>query len=239
MMIISNSILIISIHYRRIIVKYQEVNNRTLSCDFRHKTIQDFSVEQFNELEGNSYDFIMSSKMVCEVIAAGNGTTDNSYYDFVKTFFPFLKFEGVCLLLDVTTRCPHLDSYYPMMLGRQINRAIQENDRMALVVPRSCAIYGKECSIETCFHQKEFTISHSGVRSDKCRVAYRILGHRPFVQNIIKFDNSSKLSVSCDRFCKFTELRSEFYSPSVNIVAGRIRSNIVKIILITWNIHRL
>lgn len=190
---------------RRIIVKYQEVNNRTLSCDFRHKTIQDFSVEQFNELEGNSYDFIMSSKMVCEVIAAGNGTTDNSYYDFVKTFFPFLKFEGVCLLLDVTTRCPHLDSYYPMMLGRQINRAIQENDRMALVVPRSCAIYGKECSIETCFHQKEFTISHSGVRSDKCRVAYRILGHRPFVQNIIKFDNSSKLSVSCDRFCKFTE----------------------------------
>lgn len=119
------------------------------------------------------YDFILSSKMINEIIAINGGINVRSYYDFVKSHLPLLKDNGLMLVLDITSKVVNAP-FCPILLNTQINTVLRETEGFRTLIPLPCCKI-KDCSSTNCFTQKEFTVTHSRHKNDKSRVAYRVI----------------------------------------------------------------
>ena len=145
------------------------ISLKTICYTFGH--ISNFAIVNIGE-KGN-FDFVLSSKMICEIIASGKGENDNAYFDFVKTFLPLLDRYGILYLLDVTTRQKH-STYNPFLMNNQVNEVMKVFDDFCVISPIPCAIFTGRCT-QNCFYQKEFVIAHSYVAVDKSKVAYKLI----------------------------------------------------------------
>ena len=154
------------------------------------------SIHSAKDLEwiiDSNYDFIMSFKMGCELIAEGN--TD-IYYNLTKFSLPRLSQVGLFLLLDVTTKVGI--TYNPILMNLQVNRAVNELSDYKTLIPVSCGEFEKDCSVN-CFTQRTFNITHSLKMNDKSKVAYRILANANFVNHVTSFENSCLYINICER----------------------------------------
>ena len=142
--------------------------------------------------------------MIGEIISGGNGTKDNAYYDFGKTFLPKLSPSGFCLILDVTTKPLHTSLFFPHMMSEQLNRLVREEDDYEVLVPICCSQFGKICHNLRCFQQKEFSISHSRKSNDKCRVAYRLIARKEFTHSLEIVFQEKRMSVYEGAVCPYT-----------------------------------
>lgn len=169
--------------FERILDRFKEINKSNISLKIITHTFENFNdFDILNIGPSKSFDFVMSSKMISELIASGEGSNDNAYYDFVKDFLSLIKETGILYLLDVTTRQKH-STFNPFLMNQQINSAMRELCGYKIVSPIPCAIYSNRC-IQSCFYQKVFTISHSRVTSDKSKVAYKLITSREFADII-------------------------------------------------------
>ena len=159
-------------------------NKATFSINLTTKTQSIVSVKDLDWVLDSEYDFIMSFKMGCELIAEGN--TD-FYYDLTKFCLPLLSKTGLFFLLDVTTKVGI--TYNPILMNIQVNRVIRELAGYKTLVPISCGEFEKECK-ELCFTQRTFNISHSLKVNDKSKVTYRILANSNLVKQITSFESS-------------------------------------------------
>lgn len=159
-------------------------NKATFSINLTTETQSIVSVKDLDWVLDSEYDFIMSFKMGCELIAEGNA---DFYYDLTKFCLPLLSKTGLFFLLDVTTKVGI--TYNPILMNIQVNRAIRELAGYKTLVPVTCGEFEKECK-ELCFTQRTFNISHSLKKNDKSRVTYRILGNSDFVNQISLFESS-------------------------------------------------
>ncbi len=123
------------------------------------------------------FNFIVTSKMINEIINRGKGRCDNSYYNFAYAYAPLLKENGIMMLLDVTTKVGVSD-FCPILLNKQINQFVYECPEYASIIPIPCT-EKDNCQMQ-CFSQKEFTVTHSRFSNDKSRVSYRILVKKLF-----------------------------------------------------------
>lgn len=176
----------------------KKINLKTKKIVF--SSISEFLIE--NEFSKN-FDFILSFKFVCEIISMGKGKFDNSYYDFVMKFLPQLSENGLCVLLDVTTKHKHT-TYNPILMNKQLNQAIRELQGYITLIPTPCSKYCEICFYD-CFHQKTFTVSHSKHSNDKSRVAYRVLVSQQLKKKINHNVNNSKQLINNEKICPFTE----------------------------------
>lgn len=151
----------------------------------------------------NEYDFIISFKLICEIISMGQGSLDNSYYDFAHKFLPMLSTNGLCVLLDVTTKPLHT-TYNPILMNRQLNQALRELNEYGTLLPVPCSIFNKNCYFD-CFHQQTFTVTHTMHTNDQSRVAYRIIVPSELKKQIGSSDNNSKFLINKDTICPYTE----------------------------------
>lgn len=159
-------------------------NKATFSINLTTKTQSIVTVKDLDWVLDSEYDFIMSFKMGCELIAEGN--TD-FYYDLTKFCLPLLSKTGLFFLLDVTTKVGI--TYNPILINIQVNRAIKELTNYKTLLPITCGEFEIEC-IEQCFTQRTFNISHSLKLNDKSKVAYRIISNSNFVKQITSFESS-------------------------------------------------
>lgn len=172
----------------------------TFAINLITKTQSVHSAKDLEWLSNSTYDFIMSFKMGCELIAEGNA---NFYYDLTILCLPMLSESGLFLLLDVTTKVGI--TYNPILLNTQINRAIKDLIKYQTLIPITCGEFEKECS-EQCFTQRTFYISHSLKTKDKSKVAYRILANADFVKQFSLYDcNCSYVNIleNDERMVKF------------------------------------
>jgi len=139
-----------------------------------------------NELYENSkeyletnYDFIISSKMINEIIEKDS----KAYYDFCKYFSKNLSKEGFLILIDVTMKVE--SKYLPIILNTQINEFIKNNNKLKTIIPTSCHLYENECN-EQCFTNNLFYVSHKEKKNDLSKITYRILTHKNFADKILK-----------------------------------------------------
>ena len=170
----------------------------------KHMVINGFLTDDLSDLPVQEFDFILSSKMIGEIISGGKGTKDNAYYDFGKAFLPMLTASGLCLILDVTTKPLHTSLFFPQMMGEQLNRLMREEDDYKVLAPISCSHFGNICQNLRCFQQKEFSISHSRRSSDKCRVAYRLIARKEFAYCLGIVFPKKKMSVYEGTVCPYT-----------------------------------
>ena len=133
----------------------------------------------------------------------GKGQLEHSYYDFVMKFLPLLSENGLCILLDVTTKPKHT-TYNPILMNKQVNQALNELQNYSTLIPTPCSKYSKICNYD-CFHQKTFTVTHSKHSNDKSRVAYRVLVSQQLKKKINLNVKNSKQLINSEKICPFTE----------------------------------
>lgn len=159
-----------------------------------------------------SFDFIMTSKFINEIINRGEGRYNNSYYDFARAYSPFLKEDGVMMILDVTTKVGTSD-FCPILLNKQVNQFVCENSDFTSIIPIPCT-ERNNCQAH-CFSQKEFIVSHSKAANDKSRVAYRILVRKSFAQGLVLNQEDTQYQIQPDRYCgQGTLIADGFYLPN-------------------------
>lgn len=190
--------------FKKVFDRFCEVSKIDSHLFVKREVIEDFSKIELDPWSVEGFDFILSSKMIGEVISAGKGSLDNSYYIFGKRFLPELSIDGVCLILDVTTKPSHSSLFYPQLMSEQLNRLIREEMTFKIISPLCCSKYSNQCYDTKCFQQKEFSISHSKKLGDKCRVSYRIIARQELVDHILVIDGDQRMSVSETNVCSFT-----------------------------------
>lgn len=174
-----------------------------------------------------SFDFIITSKMINEIINKGNGLLDNSYYDFAQAFSPMLKETGIMMILDVTTKVG-VSEFCPILLNRQINRFVHECPDFVSIIPIPCA-EKENCQVQ-CFSQKEFSVTHSKFSNDKSRVAYRILVKKVFSQGLQLRQDNIQYQIQEGRCCGQGAIIADgFYLPNtINKKAFAVDNTLVE-----------
>jgi len=154
--------------------------NISLNCHYvTFKTVKDLYEKSKQFLE-KDFDFIISSKMINEIITVD----EYSYYNYYNFFAKYLDKKGLLLMLDVTTKIEKLN-YLPILLNKQTNNFIQQNSEVyKTLIPTSCAEKDNVCK-QDCFSNNLFFITHSKQEKDKSKVAYRIIGKREFVSLVL------------------------------------------------------
>jgi hypothetical protein len=171
---IAGSLIVLAKQHYGFDVKLMSLNHIFANVEAAEKLISRSDIQ---------YDFVLTSKLLNELISSGNRGCGDSYYDFARCFLPYLKSEGFCLILDITSKANNLDEFYPRLLNEQINRALQEMDEFKTLLPLSCSLYERQCS-EKCFTQKSFFVTHSQQIEDRSKVCYRLIGRSDFVDQI-------------------------------------------------------
>ena len=190
----------------RIVEKFKTTTNKKINLNVQQFVFctetGEYTVK--DEINERQYDFIISFKMITEIISAGKGIADNSYFHFLKTSAPLLSDKGLCVLLDVTTKQEHNNTYNPILMNDQINKALQELGKYKTLLPFSCNLYETSCNA-TCFTQQQFAVSHSKRANDISKVAYRIIADSNFVALLGKPDVTAKYFIGKDKICCYTE----------------------------------
>jgi len=156
-----------------------------------------------DEIIERKFDFVLSFKMITEIISAGKGIADNSYFHFLKTFVPLLSENGLCVLLDVTTKQEH-NTYNPILMNSQANKALRELENYKTLLPLSCNLHETSCAA-TCFIQQHFMVSHSRRANDISKVVYRIITNSNFAEQLGQPDVTAKYLIGKDKICCYTE----------------------------------
>ena len=141
-------------------------------------------ISDLSDFSGVTFDFILTFKMISELISEGGGTCDHSYHDFAEKCAPLLATDGLLIMLDVTTKAPHAN-FYPRLMNRQINLFTQQHPDFMTLLPLSCSAHSGNCA-NSCFHQKTFKVSHKRGKNAPTRVAYRVIGRKCFVEMITR-----------------------------------------------------
>lgn len=157
-----------------------------------------------DEIKELQFDFIISFKMVTEIISAGKGLSDNSYFHFLKTFVPLLSETGLFVLLDVTTKQEHCNTYNPILMNDQIKTALKDLKKYKTLLPLSCSLHESNCNA-ICFTQQQFIVSHSKRTNDISKVAYRVITSIDFADQLSTPDISAKYLIGKGKTCCYTE----------------------------------
>ncbi|MBE9468342.1 MAG: hypothetical protein IMY72_08490 [Bacteroidetes bacterium] len=185
--------------------------NISLNCHYvAFETITDLYENSKQFFEPN-FDFIISSKMINEIITKDR----DSYFNFYNHFAKYLNNEGLLLMLDVTKKI-EVD-YMPILLNKQTNRFIQENKgTYKTLIPTSCAKFDSICK-QDCFSNNHFVVTHSKKKNDRTKVTYRIIGKSKFVNLILsKIDNIGNVigwdNIGNQKYCYFISSTSNTQS---------------------------
>lgn len=187
----------------QIIDKVKLQSSKKITLETKESVINSISDFIFENPPNSKFDFILSFKFVCEIIALGKGNLDYSYFDFVIKFLPMLSGNGLCVLLDVTTKPKH-NTYNPILMNKQVNQALKALNEYKTLLPAPCSVYSDRCLFD-CFQQKTFTVTHSKHTNDKSRVSYRILVPAKLKEQFGFMVNGTKQLINKDKTCPFTE----------------------------------
>ena len=157
---------------------YVTIECKCIRC--RILSVNDILAQPINEYY--PYDIILFDKAGSELFRQGIKTV---YKDICSVLAPLLNLSGVLCMLDITMKDEGTSIFYPQILNDQVNRFISEDGSFSSILPLSCRFKERECNTP-CYTQQIFTVSHRGKSNDVSKVAYRLLGHRVFVDDITR-----------------------------------------------------
>lgn len=157
---------------------YVTIECRCIRCHIQ--AVNDILTQPINEYF--PYDIILFNKAGSELFRQGMKTV---YQDICSSLAPLLNLSGILCILDITMKDEKTGIFYPQILNDQINRFISEVGSFCSILPISCRFKELECNTP-CYTQQHFTVSHRGRSNDVSKVAYRLIGHRVFVNDITR-----------------------------------------------------
>lgn len=157
-----------------------------LKIDYR---IGPVFIESENDLNlvsdvlSDKYDLILSCKAICEMLAKRR-IKNKAYKQTASMLSSKLTDKGIMLIEDVTIKSPTTEKFIPYMLNAELNEFVAENDEFATIYPTACKDKESKC-INGCFFKKEIRVTHSAKNNDISKIIYRIIGKKPFAENIV------------------------------------------------------
>lgn len=157
-----------------------------LKIDYR---IGPVFIESENDLNlvsdvlSDKYDLILSCKAICEMLAKRH-IKNKAYKQTASMLSSKLTDKGIMLIEDVTIKSPATEKFIPYMLNAELNEFVAENDEFATIYPTACKDKESKC-INGCFFKKEIRVTHSAKNNDISKIIYRIIGKKPFAENIV------------------------------------------------------
>lgn len=157
-----------------------------LKIDYR---IGPVFIESENDLNlvsdvlSDKYDLILSCKAICEMLAKRR-IKNKTYKQTASMLSSKLTDKGIMLIEDVTIKSPATEKFIPYMLNAELNEFVAENDEFATIYPTACKDKESKC-INGCFFKKEIRVTHSAKNNDISKIIYRIIGKKPFAENIV------------------------------------------------------
>lgn len=157
-----------------------------LKIDYR---IGPVFIESENDLNlvsdvlSDKYDLILSCKAICEMLAKRR-IKNKAYKQTASMLSSKLTDKGIMLIEDVTIKSPATEKFIPYMLNAELNEFVAENDEFAIIYPTACKDKESKC-INGCFFKKEIRVTHSAKNNDISKIIYRIIGKKPFAENIV------------------------------------------------------
>jgi len=165
----------------RIILKIQTQYDN-LHINIKSQFLSFSSIDELYEISRNyleeKYDFIVSSKMINELLEKDN----NAYYDFCNYFSNHLSINGFLTLIDVTMKVNL--QFLPIVLNKQLNKFTKNNTNFKTIIPTSCNFFENRCK-EGCFTNNQFLVSHKAKSNDLSKITYRILTYKSFADKIL------------------------------------------------------
>lgn len=121
-------------------------------------TIHDqMDVELLNQITGETYDLIISSKALCEFINKKQFEGKNPYGVFLKLYKQKLSSEGVIFLADISTRNEVCREWLPTMMSNGITEA-------------GCSTIAANVG-----YNQTFLVSHSHQQQDNSKICWKLL----------------------------------------------------------------
>ena len=136
-----------------------------------------------SDLLSDKYDLILSCKAICEMLAKRR-IKNKAYKQTASMLSSKLTDKGIMLIEDVTIKSSATEKFIPYMLNAELNEFVAENDEFATIYPTACKDKESKC-INGCFFKKEIRVTHSAKNNDISKIIYRIIGKKPFAENIV------------------------------------------------------
>lgn len=142
------------------------------------------NVEDIMNHAGYGDDFIISSKAINEFVQSGCLGNDNAYELISAYLMERLADDGFLIISDITSISPN-GRFYPLVMNSGINEALKKTDNMfKTIIPTSC--YYRDPGCNACFMQKIVRVSHSQCKDDISKIAYRVICHSEFADDIME-----------------------------------------------------
>lgn len=180
-----------SSHFKKIFDRF----NRQYNTSFElHQEKLIFSLRNFklqisdylNE-KSLEFDFVTSSKFVGEFYNQSGEKEIRLFQGLTEVISKFLQPDGIYLLLDVVagSRDRQCD-FKTKIMSDELNEYVNsQGDSLKYIFPSPCACWSAICKTKGCYIEKCFKISHSHFENDESNVAFRIMTHKEFANQII------------------------------------------------------
>lgn len=145
-------------------------------------------LDAISEIVSEQYDIVLSCKSICEMLAK-NRLTKKSYKSTVNMLASKLSKEGILFIEDITIKSPTTNVFIPIILNRELNEFVRENNEFVTLYPHSCLKNGNRC-FEGCFFKRVFHLSHSRRKNDVSKVIYRFIGRKNILSKLCITDNN-------------------------------------------------
>lgn len=162
----------------QVVEKYKTFSERKISLQqFPERivgveTLQKYAAGAFPD---GSIDFLLFSKIGCELHGKGVFDKDNVYKVFLDTFATKISKDGILSLLDVTTKADEKE-FMPLIMNQGVNEFVKFHREYSTLIPQSCCAYEREC-MSPCFFQQEIYVSHCKKSNDLSKICYRLIVH--------------------------------------------------------------
>ena len=162
-----------------------------------------------NAFPDRSIDFLLFSKVGCELHAKGLFSESNVYYELLSAFKNKISDLGIAAIIDVTTKADGQE-YMPLVLNRGVTKFTSTSSEFSTLLPISCFKFEKRC-VNPCFCQQEIFVTHCKKIYDISKICYRIVASTPMCEKILTAGDSkyiitpSKLAeMTSDAYCSYS-----------------------------------
>ena len=148
--------------YQQILKKFSEQSNiQVIDKVFPHKVDDFYDFDLVGEVLSTKFDLVITFKAICEFVEKQQFETKNPYSHITTMFLPKLTDDGVMVLEDITVYNGVSEEWLPKMMDKGLSAV------------SNCEIINRNQG----FNQAIF-VSHSRMRNDVSKVAWRIIRRR-------------------------------------------------------------
>lgn len=197
---------------RNVIYRFKNLSSRTIELTQLTDRIsgkETFEKYSANAFPSGSIDFLLFSKVGCELHAKELFRGTNVYYELLDSFKTKISPNGLVVMIDVTTKADGVE-FMPTILNRGISRFTSTHHEFSTLLPISCNKFEKNCC-HPCFCQQEFFVTHCKKINDISKICYRIVAHTALCDKVLIYKDCkyiitpSKLSdMNPEAYCSYS-----------------------------------